>query len=167
MKSKLSQAVKERLKKKFCVRSFKQSDLDFWIACWDDYDDDDATRPSKNILLRSWHILLSDNPTMLGFMLEDKATQKPIGFLHAIPHPSTWHDKDVCYVEDAYIIPEYRNSSGFLVLYNEFINTAKNMGYERVYWITRETNHRARRLYTRISEETNWIRYELELTSTE
>ena len=161
MKSKLSQAVKDKLKQKFSVRAFREEDFAFWLSCWNDYSGDSSNKPSKEILMKSWNLLYGKDPSMLGLMLEDNAKQKPIGFIHAIFHPSTWREEPVCYIEDAYIIQGYRTSSAFWVLYDHFVQQMKSGGYEEIYWITKVHNHRARRLYKRIAKETDWIRYDL------
>ena len=68
------------------------------------------------------------------------AQERPIGFAHAVVHPSTWAPNGYCYLEDLFV--------------------ARERGVERMYWHTQQFNGAARSLYDHVGRLTSMVVYE-------
>jgi len=70
-----------------------------------------------------------------------------IGFANDIVHDGTWSIESVCCLEDLYVDRERRARGVGRLLIDWLIAEMIRNGWAKLYWITRETNYRARALY--------------------
>jgi GNAT superfamily N-acetyltransferase len=91
-----------------------------------------------------------------GARVEDRL----VGIAHFLIHPSTWTN-DVCYLQDLFTAPECRSRGVATALIDAVSGWARERGCSRLYWMTHETNHTARRLYDRVAAHRGFIRYEI------
>lgn len=85
-----------------------------------------------------------------------------VGIVHFLVHASTT-SADVCYLQDLFTAPDRRGLGVGAALIAEVAAWARERGCFRVYWMTHETNARARRLYDHVAVNGGFIRYELDL----
>jgi len=85
-----------------------------------------------------------------------------VGITHFLMHASTT-TPDVCYLQDLFTAPEVRGQGIGAALIAAVVEWARARDCRRVYWMTHETNHRARRLYDHVAAHNGFIRYEIEL----
>ncbi|MGH2872458.1 MAG: GNAT family N-acetyltransferase [Solirubrobacteraceae bacterium] len=85
-----------------------------------------------------------------------------VGIVHFLVHPSTT-TADVCYLQDLFTAPDLRGRGVGAALIAAVANWARERECFRVYWMTHETNARARRLYDHVAANGGFIRYELDL----
>ena len=86
-----------------------------------------------------------------------------IGFASYIVHPFTWSERQVCYLEDLFVEPAARGRGAGRLLIEHVIALARAEGRARVYWMTREGNETARRLYDTFAPADDFVRYTIEL----
>ena len=91
------------------------------------------------------------------------AGDEPQAFANYVLHPHTWSLKPVCYLEDIFVASQIRRRGAGRALIEKLVALAREEGWRRIYWHTHEDNHRARRLYDRIVERTDYIRYDIDL----
>ena len=65
------------------------------------------------------------------------------------------------FLDDLYVEPKNRGQKIGEKLINRIKEISKSKGWNFVRWITRDDNVKAKSLYDRISEKTNWNVYEL------
>ncbi|SOD74797.1 acetyltransferase (GNAT) family protein [Jatrophihabitans sp. GAS493] len=87
---------------------------------------------------------------------------KLVGFTHFLVHASTTAP-DVCYLEDLYTDPTIRGRGVGRALIEAVTEWARARQCSRVYWLTRETNSTARRLYDQVADNSGFIVYEIPL----
>ena len=75
--------------------------------------------------------------------------------------PRPLKGNDIGFLDDLYVDPEYRGKKIGEKILNELKEISKSKGWNLVRWITRDDNLRAKSLYDRVSEKTNWDVYEL------
>jgi GNAT superfamily N-acetyltransferase len=85
------------------------------------------------------------------------------GFANYVLHPYTWGEGPVCYLEDLFVVPHARGRGMGRLLVEHLINVGRQLGWERLYWMTRSDNARARRLYDVFCESDGFVRYLLPL----
>ena len=81
------------------------------------------------------------------------------GIAHLLFHPSTWSATGYCYLEDLYVDPAARGSGAGRALIEAAYREADGRGATRTYWVTREDNEVARRLYDRVATIAPFVQY--------
>ena len=74
-----------------------------------------------------------------------------VGFAHYIFRPSTWAEKDFCYLEDLFTDPAVRGKGVGRALIKELEKIALSRGAKRLYWTTAPDNETARKLYDKVA----------------
>ncbi len=86
----------------------------------------------------------------------------PVGLVHYLYHRSCWSLKNNCYLQDLFADPDVRGKGVGAALIKAVQTEALKIGVTNVYWMTRETNATARRLYDRVARRTGFIEYDLQ-----
>lgn len=82
-----------------------------------------------------------------------------IGIGHYLFHRHVWQ-ADVCYLQDLFVDEGVRGRGVGSALIAGVERAARGRGAFRVYWMTKEDNEPARRLYDKIATYSGFIRYE-------
>jgi GNAT superfamily N-acetyltransferase len=82
-----------------------------------------------------------------------------VGIAHAVFHGSIWADR-VCYLQDLFVDPAVRGQGVAAALIAHLAQQAQSSGASRYYWLTQDSNVRARRLYDRVAAHRGFIRYD-------
>jgi GNAT superfamily N-acetyltransferase len=81
------------------------------------------------------------------------------GIAHYLFHRSCWTIGDYCYLQDLFVAEEARGRGLGRALIRAVEERARAAGASRIYWLTHETNARARSLYDRVAERSGFIQY--------
>ena len=65
------------------------------------------------------------------------------------------------FLDDLFVDSNHRGKKIGEKLLNELKKISKSKGWDLIRWITRNDNLRAKSLYDRVAEKTNWDLYEL------
>ena len=74
-----------------------------------------------------------------------------VGLAHSNFRPSTWAEKDFCYLEDLFVDPAVRSKGVGRALIDELHKIAIERGSKRLYWTTAPDNETARKLYDKVA----------------
>jgi GNAT superfamily N-acetyltransferase len=85
-----------------------------------------------------------------------------VGIAHFFTHPSTT-GPDVCYLQDLFTSAAARGKGVGRALIEAIADWARERGCGRVYWLTREDNTTARRLYDQVAINKGFIQYQIPL----
>ena len=88
---------------------------------------------------------------------------KAHGIMHYREMASPLRGKLVGFLDDLYVNPKSRGQGVVDALFQALVESAKRKGWPYVRWITAENNYRARRVYDKIAEKTQWITYQLKV----
>lgn len=112
-------------------------------------------------IILSWKRITNPEQTdMFGFALIHHG--KVVGFVHLISHMSMWTEKPYCYLQDLYVNEQFRNQ-GFVRQLIEHSYKVCAGKFNRIYWLTHESNTTAQYLYDRIATKTGFIQYKKSL----
>lgn len=128
-----------------------------WLPLWQDYLTFYKTQLSDEQIRLSWKRITNPEQTdMFGFAI--KIDNNVVGFVHLISHMSMWVNLPYCYLQDLYVDEHFRNQgiARKLIEHCYQVCTGK---FDRVYWLTQESNHTAQQLYDRIASKTGFIQY--------
>ena len=134
-----------------------QISYETWLPLWQGYQQFYQVQLSEALSQLTWQRLTSAEPThMYGFALQ--LDEHIVGIVHVNEHSSTWTEKPYAYLQDLYVVPEKR-SQGCARALIEHVYAHCLLHCDRVYWLTQESNTRARILYDRIARATGFIQY--------
>ena len=114
---------------------------------------------SPTILNTVWSWLTNEHHELNGLVCEIE--EKVVAFAHYRRMPSPLRGKDIGFLDDLFVSPEFRGlkiGEKFILKLDEI---SREKGWGLVRWITRSDNLRAKSLYDRVSNKTNWEVYEL------
>ena len=127
------------------VRKIASTDYDQWLDLWRGYLEFYKSEVSDEITANTWHKLNDSKSLITGFAAE--VDSKVYGIAHCFLRPSTWHPVGYLYLEDLFVDPTYRGAGVGRALLGKAAESGKEIGAERLYWITKEDNAQARALY--------------------
>ncbi len=144
--------------KTISVRPLVDSDEAVWRGLWQGYLTFYKHALTEEVNQTTWRRLMSDDPTFVGLAgLED---EELVGIAHYILHPSTWSTGYYCYLEDLFVDHGVRGRGVGQSLIKEIYRRADSARWDRVYWMTQETNYKGRVLYDKLAHRTEFIVYE-------
>ncbi len=138
------------------IRPIALSDKPAWLEMWRDYLSFYKQDLGREVTDTLFNRLLGDGGHF-GVVAEQDG--KLVGFVHALPHASTWSIAPTCYLEDLFVDANVRGGGVGRKLIEAVYARAENLGCSNVYWHTEETNARARQLYDRIGVLSDFVRY--------
>ena len=127
------------------VREVNSSDYETWLYLWCGYLEFYKYNLSDEITANTWRELNDSKSLITGFVAE--IDSKVCAIAHCFLRPSTWHPVGYLYLEDLFVDPKYRGAGVGRALLGKAAEYGKEIGAERLYWITKEDNAQARALY--------------------
>lgn len=129
---------------------------------WDGYCAFYETDVAPHVSASTWSRILDPQSAVSAILAFDQ-DGTALGFANYVVHPYTWSERSACYLEDLFVMPEGRGRGAGHALIDHLIGLARSTGWSRIYWMTREDNNAARRLYDRFSESDDFVHYVLEI----
>ena len=141
------------------IREIQSKDKEQWEKLYKGYADFYKVEMSDKILQTVWNWLHDKNHEVEGlvYVVDDNI----VGFAHYRKMPSPLRGQYIGFLDDLFVEPEHRGQKIGEKLINKMKEISKSKGWNLVRWITRDDNVRAKSLYDRVSEKTNWDVYEL------
>ena len=140
--------------RKICIR-----DKEDWKKLYKGYADFYKSPINDIILDTVWSWLMDKNHEVKGIVCEIDGNLAALAHYRAMPRPLK--GKYIGFLDDLYVDPTYRNQKIGQKIMKEIKVISKSEGWDLVRWITRQDNIKAKSLYDKISEKTNWDVYEM------
>ena len=140
------------------IRAICADDFDDWHRLWTGYLAYYETSLSDEIKKNAFERLLAEDTKVHGLLAE--LAGRPVGLVHYIFHDHMWRPEGTCYLQDLYTNPDVRGQGVGRALIEAVYQAAENVGTPKVYWLTQDFNHAARKLYDRVGILTPFIRYD-------
>ena len=130
------------------IRPIAPNDKERWLDLFKQYIVFYKSSLSNEQFELSWQRIHSDfNINGLVAVLVGQV----VGLAHYIFRPSTWAEKDFCYLEDLFVDPKVRGKGVGRALIDELHKIAIAKGSKRLYWTTAPENETARKLYDKVA----------------
>jgi GNAT superfamily N-acetyltransferase len=139
------------------IRSALPSDQAAWRKLWRGYLDFYAAAIPDEVTNRTWKRILDPDSAVMCIVAE--VDGQVYGFANCVVHENTWETQPVCYLGDLFVLPSARGHGIGYALVDWLRNAMRAEGWARVYWVTRENNAAARRLYDRFTDADDFVRY--------
>ena len=108
-----------------------------------------------------WNRLTKIEPEIRGLVAESNG--EILGIAHFHYQLSTWSHTLHCYLEDLYVSEDARGKGLATALIAEVKKSAIEHKCSELFWITKENNQTARRLYDKVAAVSDFVRYEIRL----
>ncbi|MGE0046816.1 MAG: N-acetyltransferase family protein [Hyphomonadaceae bacterium] len=139
------------------VRDIRATDRAAWEPLWRGYLEfyKSAFDPAQADV--TFARLLDPNEPMFALVAEEENAL--IGVVQCVLHRSTWFEREICYLQDLFTLPEARGRGVGRALIEAVYMRAEEEAWPRVYWQTHESNGTARLLYDRVAKNSGFIVY--------
>ena len=141
------------------VREIQLKDKEQWQELYKGYANFYKVEMNNQILETVWSWLHDKNHELNGIVYEIDGNI--VAFAHYRRMPRPLKGKDVGFLDDLFVEPIHRGKKIGEQLLNELKKISKSKGWDLLRWLTRDDNLRAKSLYDRVAEKTNWDLYEL------
>ena len=139
------------------IRAALPSDEPVWRQLWRGYSDFYQVRLADEVTNRTWKRILDPDSQIMCIVAE--VDGQVYGFANCVVHENTWETQPVCYLEDLYVMPAARGKGVARALIEWLRNAMRAEGWARVYWVKKEDNAAARRLYDTFTQADDFVRY--------
>ena len=141
------------------IRKISIKDKENWKKLYKGYANFYKSTINDIILDTVWSWLMDKNHEVKGIVYEINDNIIALAHYRAMPRPLK--GKYIGFLDDLYVDPTYRNQKIGQKLMNEIKVISRSEKWDLVRWITRQDNIKAKSLYDKISEKTNWDVYEM------
>jgi GNAT superfamily N-acetyltransferase len=143
------------------IRPLQPSDEATWRELWRGYLEFYQTDLPEAVTATTWARLVGATPHYRGFVAERDG--EVVGMATVVMHDFTWSDKPAGLLHDLYVKPEVRGGGIGRGLIDHVVELGRAEGWARVYWLTKEDNAPARRLYDSYAPADGFVRYRIAL----
>jgi GNAT superfamily N-acetyltransferase len=145
------------------IRTAQPHDETAWRALWAGYCAFYDVAVPEHVTRSTWARIL-DPAEPVDALVAVGGDGRVLGFTNYVVHPYTWGIAPVCYLEDLFVAADVRGRGAGEALIRALVQAAEERGWAQVYWVTREGNARARRVYDRITARDDFVRYVVRIT---
>lgn len=143
------------------IREITSEDEAAWRELWAGYLTFYETSLPDAVTDATWQRIIGDDPTFQAIVAERDG--EVIGFANTVLHDFTWSDRPAGLLHDLFVRPEVRGGGVGRALIDHVIAQGRREGWNRVYWLTKEDNAAARRLYDTYAPADGFVRYRVAL----
>jgi GNAT superfamily N-acetyltransferase len=139
------------------IRPLTSADRAQWEPLWQGYLTFYKASLAAEVTDTTWARLLDPAEPMLVWGAFEG--EKLLGIVQCVLHRTTWSQKQNCYLQDLFTVPEARGKGVGRALIEHVYGVAKAENWFRVYWQTHETNAEAQVLYNKVADRSGFIVY--------
>ncbi len=139
------------------IRPLVAADKPAWLPLWSGYLAFYQTSIPADVTEATFARLTGPDTDMFGLVAEQNG--RIAGIAHCVVHRSTWAKGNYVYLNDLFVAPDVRGSGAGRALIEAIYKRADEIGAERVYWLTHESNATARKLYDSLAVNDGFLEY--------
>ncbi|MBI4031485.1 MAG: GNAT family N-acetyltransferase [Proteobacteria bacterium] len=140
------------------IEDLREKNFKEWLTLWDD---NNGGRRNDAVTKETWSRLLNPVFPVHGFAA--RVDGRMAGLVHYILHPVTGHIQPVCYMQDLYVAPEFRQRGIARALVRRLAAIGKREGWARMYWLAETKNEAAQQLYKNLGVKLDFTLHVLPL----
>jgi GNAT superfamily N-acetyltransferase len=142
------------------VRPAELADEARWRDLWDGYTRFYEREPVEEITRHAWRRVHDPAAPVHAIVAQDPAVGV-VGIANYVIQESTSALTPACYLQDLYVDPAVRARGVGRALIDWLWTETRARGWSSLYWLTHETNARARALYDTYTPHSGFLRYAL------
>lgn len=141
------------------LRPLGPDDWEAWRRLWRGYLAFYGTAVGEEVEETTFARLLGDDPNDFAAIIGGRG-DLPLGLTHYLFHRHCWRIENVVYLQDLFVAEEARGTGLGRALIEAVYKAADDANCPTVYWLTQEDNAVGRRLYDRVANKTDFIKYQ-------
>ena len=141
------------------IREIQAQDKNRWRELYRGYADFYQAKMNETILNTVWEWLQDETHELNGLVYETDGSIVALAHYRRMPSPI--RGKDIGFLDDLFVVPEYRGRKIGEQLINRLKEISRAENWNLIRWITQENNATAKRLYDKVAQKTTWNVYEL------
>ena len=142
------------------VRYLEETDREAWNRLWDGYCEFYEKEMPADVTANTWDRLIDgENEEFFGLVAERDGVV--IGIANCIVHGTTWAISSRCYLNDLFVDPAARGSGAGRAMIQFLQNLGAEKDWDKIYWLTAETNATASWLYDQFAPASGFIQYSI------
>ena len=145
------------------VRAITEDDRAEWEVLWKAYLAFYQVDLAPEITDDVWRRALDPQASVRALVAVNEDDRTLQGFTHYHFQEVTWQVNERCYLEDLFVAEHARGSDAAQALIEAVKQAATDHGSDQVFWVTQESNYRARALYDRVAKNAGLIQYSIPL----
>lgn len=115
---------------------------------------------NDDILEAVWGWIHDENNPFYGLIARDDQG-RALGLMHCRQMPSPLRGTHVGFLDDLFVLPEARGLGVVDKLYEGLNQVGLDNSWPFIRWITADNNYRARAVYDKLSDRTQWVTYQM------
>lgn len=145
------------------IRPLLRGDKDQWTELFQRYRDFYALEPSREVVATVWRWISTEDHEVDALVAEMEGRLVGLAHYRRFSRPST--GSQAIWLDDLFTAPQTRGRGVARAIINRLAEIAETEERTLVRWLTAEDNKTAQYLYDDISVKTNWVVYDLKITS--
>ena len=145
------------------VRQLSEVDKPVWLNLYQSYLEFYESESDQLSTEHLWKRITKETPEIQALVAEIDGVVA--GIVHFHYQLSTWTQSWHCYLEDLYIREDSRSKGAARALIEEVKRLAIEHKCSELFWITKESNQVARKLYDKLATQSDFVRYEIKLNN--
>ena len=142
------------------IRELNTLDKTEWLNLWHRYLQFYQSELAQEVTENTWTKLIApERSHIYGFVAI--LNQEIVGIVHVIEHESCWTIQPYAYLQDLFVLEEFRAKGIARQLIEHVAIYTKQRHCDRVYWLTHKDNEIAQQLYDRVACKTGFIQYRM------
>jgi ribosomal protein S18 acetylase RimI-like enzyme len=142
------------------VNYVAQQDRTQWQTLYHGYAEFYRVPMNTEILNTVWGWIHDESDPFFGLIAKDQ-DGIALGFMHCREMASPLRGALVGFLDDLFVAPDARGRGVVEALYESLGDLARERSWPFVRWMTAEDNDRARAVYDRVAEKTEWVTYQM------
>ena len=145
----------------YTIRQVRPEDKAAWHELWKNYQTFYEVEIVDDVTEQTWKRLLEHDS--FGCFVAVDNTDLTVAMTTFTLHGHTWELSPCCYLVDLFVADDHRRAGLARMLIDRVVEAAKAQDWPRVYWLTKEDNHQARKLYDQYAPVSEFVRYNIAL----
>ncbi len=139
------------------VSAAKADDKAAWLPLWQGYLDFYSHDLAPEMTDLTFERALDPHEPV--FLVLARRGEAVVGFATFVLHRSTWAKTHYLYLEDLFVGEAARGTGAGRALVEHVVETGRQNGCERVYWVTQTGNAAARSVYDKVADLPGLVTY--------
>lgn len=144
------------------LKPLDREDKDGWLELWQGFLENYGENASAHLTFSTFDKLVTkEHPLRSRIALDEN--RRIVGFIHYFLHDSTWHTREVCFIEDLYVAKDMRRQGIGRQLLDDVARVAGINRWSRMYMAVPGSDETALGFFENVSEEKDWVIFDHKL----
>ena len=145
----------------YTVTALEKNDRNQWETLYRGYADFYQVPMNDEILNCVWEWVFDTQKQFFAMVVKDE-NGVAVGFMHFCEMASPLRGANVGFLNDLFLDPNCRGNGIVDLMFEHLKKVTQEQGWPFIRWVTADNNYRARAVYDRVANKTQWLTYQLD-----